>query len=290
MSEPVAIDAHQHFWSVARKDYHWMTPQSGVLLRDYRPEDLEPLLVRRGIVATILVQAAQTEEETRYLLEVAEATPFVAGVVGWVDFTAPSAPTRIREFCAHPLLVGLRPMVQDIEDDDWLLRRDIAPAIEAMVEHHLVFDALVHPRHLPRLAAFLDRYPDLPVVLDHGAKPLIRDRILDPWRADIAAIAARGQTLCKVSGLITEADASWTEEDLRPYVAHLISCFTPRRLMWGSDWPVLNVAGTYDCWLDAANALLSGFSLAQRSAVFGGNAAAFYLSSRGRRLQPGGFA
>jgi L-fuconolactonase len=283
MPDAVRIDAHQHFWEVARGDYHWMTPGSGPLLRDFGPDDLAPLLQRHGIAATILVQAAQTVAETRYLLDIAGRTPFVAGVVGWVDFTSPSAPDDIAALAANPLLVGLRPMVQDLDDDDWLLRRDLRPAIEAMIAHGLVFDALVYPRHLPRLAAFLDRHGDLPVVLDHAAKPLIRDGVLDPWRADIAAIAARGRTLCKISGLVTEAAPQWTAGDLEPYIGHLLECFGPRRLMWGSDWPVMTVAADYDGWVATSRTLLSGLSPAESDAVFGANAISFYLSSRGRR-------
>lgn len=287
MPEPVAIDAHQHFWSTGRDDYGWLTPDSGALYRDYGPDDLAPLLEVSGIGATILVQAAPSLAETRYLLEIAARTPFVAGVVGWADFTAPSAASDIGALAADPLLVGLRPMVQDIEDDDWLLRRDLAAAIAAMAQHRLVFDALVHPRHLPRLAAFLDRYPGLRAVLDHGAKPFIRAGIFDPWRADMAAVAARPGIVCKLSGLATEATPDWTAATLRPYVDHLLAVFGPERLLWGSDWPVLTNAGSYGRWHDAASELLGELSGAERAAVFGGNARAVYCAHRGRRFTGG---
>lgn len=277
------IDAHHHFWTVARGDYGWLTPATGVLYRDYGPHDLAPHLARHGIIATVLVQAAQTEAETQFLLDVAKRTAFVAGVVGWVDFTAGNAAATIAEYAQNPLLLGLRPMVQDLPDDDWLLRPDLRPAMDAMVTHGLVFDALVYPRHLPRLAAFLDRYPDLPVVLDHAAKPMIRDAILDPWRADIAAIAARKRTFCKVSGLVTEAAENWTVEDLTPYVDHLLEVFGPQRLMWGSDWPVLEQAGGYAAWRETAETLFASLAPEDAAAVFGGNAARFYLARRGRR-------
>src|ERR1700761_9633036 len=277
------IDAHHHFWTVARGDYGWLTPDTGVLYRDYGPGDLLPHLTEHGISATILVQCAETVAETHFLLEIAQRTPWIAGVVGWVDFTASDAPRVIAELARDPMLVGLRPMVQDLPDDDWLLRRDLKAAMDAMVEHGLVFDALIYPRHLPRLAAFLDRYPDLAVVLDHGAKPFIRDKVLDPWRADVAAIAARPRTLCKISGLATEAAAGWSADDLKPYVDHLRSVFGARRLMWGSDWPVLTRAGSYSSWRKAAELLLAELSAEARDAVFGGNAERFYLSHRGRR-------
>jgi L-fuconolactonase len=283
MIEAMMIDAHQHFWTVARGDYGWLMPDSGVLYRDYGPGDLLPHLAEHEISATILVQCAETVAETRFLLDIAQRTPFVSGVVGWVDFTAPDAPALIAELVRDPLLVGLRPMVQDVPDDDWLLRRDLKAAVDAMVEHGLVFDALIYPRHLPRLATFLDRFPDLEVVLDHGAKPFIGDAVLDPWRADVAAIAARPRTLCKISGLATEAAASWNANDLRPYVDHLKSVFGATRLIWGSDWPVLNKAGSYASWRKAAESLLSDLSSEDRDAVFGRNAERFYLSRRGRR-------
>ncbi len=275
------IDAHQHFWAVARGDYGWLTPNSGVLYRDYRPDDLAPHLARHGIAATILVQAAETVAETRFLLDIAQRTPFVAGVVGWVDFTAPDAPARIAELAQDRLLVGLRPMVQDIADDDWLLRADLRPAMDTMVACGLCFDALVLPRHLPQFPVFIDRYPDLAIVLDHAAKPFIRKGLLDPWRADIAAIAARPRITCKLSGLVTEAAQDWTVDALRPFVAHLLTCFGPGRLMWGSDWPVVQTAGGYQAWRTAAEQLLAGLDESSRAAVFGGNAAAFYLQRRG---------
>jgi L-fuconolactonase len=277
------IDAHHHIWSVARGDYGWLTPETGVLYRDYGADDLRPFLTQHGIDATILVQAAETTAETHFLLDAAAKATFVAGVVGWVDFTAPNVRSAVEELAQNPLLVGLRPMVQDLADDDWLLRADLRTAMQAMVDHRLVFDALVYPRHLPRLAAFLDRYPDLDVVLDHGAKPFIRDAVLDPWRADVAAIAARPRTLCKISGLVTEASPNWNVDDLRPYIDHLRSVFGASRLMWGSDWPVLEKAGTYTSWRTAAEHLLSNLPRGDQDAVFGGNAARFYLSHRGRR-------
>jgi L-fuconolactonase len=283
--KPPVIDAHHHFWSVERGDYHWMTPEEPSLYRDYGPQDLKPHLRHYGIDATILVQAAQTSDETRYLLDLADRSPFVAGVVGWVDFTASSAAADIANLAEHPLLVGIRPMVQDIEDDDWLLQRDLAPAMAAMVDHRLVFDALTLPRHLPRLAAFLDRYPELSVVVDHGSKPFIRQAILDPWRADMAAIAARPRTFCKISGLVTEAKSDWTVVDVKPYVDHIVESFGAERLMWGSDWPVVNLARGYCDWRNAAEQMLCGLSDHERAMIFGGSAERFYLGSRGRSVR-----
>ncbi len=222
------------------------------------------------------------------MLGLAAASPTVAGVVGWVDFTAADAADVIADLASDPLLVGFRPMVQDIPDDDWLLRPDLAPAFRALVVHGLVFDALALPRHLSRLLVVVDRHPDLAVVIDHGAKPFIKDGRLDPWRADMAALAARPNVVCKLSGLVTEAGPDWSVETLRPYVDHLLAVFGPERLLWGSDWPVVNLAGGYDRWREASLVLLAGLTEAERAALLGGNAARLYLRARGRadQVQP----
>ncbi len=277
------IDAHQHFWRVDRGDYGWLTPNTGPIYRDFGPADLAPLLARNGIAETILVQAAPTVAETEYLLAIARGTPFVAGVVGWVDFEAPDAAAQIARLAADPLLVGLRPMVQDIADDDWLLGPKLDAAFQALVAQGLVFDALVLPRHLSRLARRLDRHPDLSVVLDHGAKPEIRDRRMAPWDADIAALAARKNIVCKISGLVTEAAADWRAEDLAPYVDHLIACFGGDRVMFGSDWPVATLASDYDRWVATAERLTTSLTAAEREAFWGGTARRIYLGERGRK-------
>ncbi len=271
------IDAHQHFWRLDRGDYGWLTPALGAIYRDFGPGDLAPILARHRIGRTILVQAAPTPAETRWLLEVARATPFVAGVVGWADFDAPDAADVIAAFADEPALAGLRPMVQDIADDDWLLRARLAPAFDAMVAHDLVFDALVLPRHLPRLARVLDRHPALAVVVDHGAKPGIRLREIDAWRADMAVVAAHPAACCKLSGLVTEARPGDDAGDLAPWIDALVDLFGPHRLIWGSDWPVVELAGGYDRWRAIATASLAGLSPSERDAVLGGNAERVYL-------------
>jgi L-fuconolactonase len=276
------IDSHQHFWRLSRGDYGWLTPALGEIHRDFEPADLSPLLARHAIGATILVQAAPSEAETRFLLGLAAATPFVAGVVGWSDFEAPDAPARIAALAADPLLVGLRPMVQDIPDPGWLARPGLAPAFAAMKAHGLVFDALVKPPQIPTLLALLERETELPVVVDHGAKPDLAGADLSDWRAGIAALAARPNTACKLSGLVTEAGPDWSEATLAPVVAHLLSCFGPERLLWGSDWPVVTLAASYDRWLAAAERLTATLPPAGRAAIFGGNAARIYLADRGR--------
>lgn len=277
------IDSHQHFWTLSRGDYGWLTEKLAPIYRDFGPDDMTPHLARNGIDRTIVVQAAPTVAETEFMLGIATKSPSVAGVVGWADFERPDAPLTIARLAANPLLVGLRPMIHDIPDDKWMLRKNLAPAFAAMIEHNLVFDALVQPRHLPHLKMLAERYPSLPVVVDHAAKPFIRESKLDPWRADIAAIAAHPSTVCKMSGMATEASAQWTASDLKPYVDHLLDVFGPGRILWGSDWPVLNLAGGYSRWVEATDILLQGLREHDRDAILGGNAADVYLRKRGRR-------
>ncbi|KPA20289.1 Amidohydrolase [Shimia sp. SK013] len=243
------IDAHQHFWKLARGDYSWLTPELEPLYRDFEPKDLKPLLKAAGIDGTIAVQAADTEAETEYLLSLADTHDWILGVVGWTDLEAPDAPAKIEQMARHPKLVGFRPMIQNIEDDAWMLKDNLRPALAAMVAHNLTFDALVMPHHLGHLLTFLGRYPTLRVVIDHGAKPEIRDGHFETWAENMTQIAKTSQSFCKLSGLTTEASPEWQTKDLLPYIAQILREFTPARVVYGSDWPVLNLASSYDAWL-----------------------------------------
>jgi|SRR5690348_13407428 L-fuconolactonase len=278
------IDAHHHLWTLARSDYGWLTSDLAPIYRDFHLSDLAPLLASAGIDGTILVQAAPTEAETAFLLDIAEASETVCGVVGWADFDAGDAADRIEGLAGKKMLVGLRPMVQDIADDDWLLKPELLPLLTAMAGHGLVFDALVLPRHLPRLVQVVDRHPDLQFVLDHCAKPRLASRDIAEWKRHIAEIAKRPNTVCKFSGLATEAKADWQIADLRAAADHVRDCFGPQRLLWGSDWPVVNLAGGYQRWFAAAETLLDDLSSADKADVFGGNAGRIYLAKRGRRI------
>lgn len=273
---PARIDAHQHFWEVQRGDYGWLVPEIGRIFRDYRPDDLLAHLRTCGIDGTVLVQAAPTVAETEYLLSIAARTPFVFGVVGWVDFESPRALAQIDRLAADPKLVGIRPMIQDIADDDWMLRPRLRPVFQHLAARGLAFDALIFPRHLPRLLRLLDRHPELRCVVDHCAKPRIADGSFQPWATDIARIARETPAFCKISGLATEAGQGWTADMLRPYVEHVLEMFGPERCMWGSDWPVLENVATYEAWFEAAERLLAGLEAGARAALFGGNAARFY--------------
>ncbi|MGE0316175.1 MAG: amidohydrolase [Lautropia sp.] len=279
MSTP-RIDAHQHFWTLSRGDYGWLVPTLAPLYRDVEPAELRPLLARHAIDATVLVQAAPTEAETRFLLAIADAHPFVRGVVGWADLAAPDAVLRIDALAHHPALKGLRPMLHDVSPDDWVDTAPIGAALDAMAARGLVFDALVRPANLPPLLARVARHPSLAVVVDHGAKPVIgagaSARPDGDWVAAMRALAALPNVSCKLSGLLTEAPPGADAATLRPVVEVLLACFGPRRLIWGSDWPVLTLASTYDGWLEVTADLLRDASDAERAAIMGGNAARVY--------------
>lgn len=271
------IDAHQHFWRIDRGDYGWLSKDAfPKLYRDFLPADLAPLLAQGGVDRTILIQAAESVAETEFMLDLAAETPFVAGVVGWVDFASPAAAAEIARLAGRPMLKGMRPMLQDIPDDEWILRPEVEPAVGALVEHGLRFDALIKPPHLPAIRRFLDRNPDLPVVIDHGAKPEIAAGRIDDWAEHIRAIARDSHAVCKLSGIATEAAPGWTVETMRPYVEVLLEAFGPSRLMFASDWPVLTENGDYLGWLATVEALTAGLAPADRDRLFGGTAAAFY--------------
>ena len=277
----VRIDAHQHFWQVERGDYFWLTPALEPLYRDFQPDDLAPLLAAAGVERSLLVQAAQTVAETEYMLSLAEAADFIAGVVGWVDFESPQAPDELARLAETPALKGLRPMIQDIADPDWMLHPALAPAYAALTSAGLVFDALVKPPHLANLITLVDRHPEMTAVIDHGAKPDIGGWApggpeAGTWAAQMRALAERPQISCKLSGLVTEASPDWTLDDLRPYVEVILEAFGPRRVLWGSDWPVLLLAGDYPRWRAATDQLLAELSDDERDQVLGGTAARVY--------------
>jgi len=276
------IDAHQHFWDPLRGDYGWLTPELQTLYRVFGPDDLKPLRDAANIARTVVVQAAPTVDETRYLLDLARNDASIAGIVGWVPLDAPNAVDLIDELVREPKFKGLRPMLQDLPDDRWIENPELAPAVHALIEHDLGFDALIFSRHVPSLKVFAARFPELRIVVDHGAKPQIKegkedDVVWQSWADGIAELAALPQRLhCKLSGLATEAAPGWTVATLKPYVDHLLEHFGPERLMWGSDWPVLNLNGDYAHWFDAARQLTSRLDAPSQEAIFGDTARAFY--------------
>ncbi len=274
------VDSHIHLWQIARGDYDWMTgPGTEILApiqRDFAAEDLRPLLDRAAVDRVVLVQAAATVAESRFLLQQAAAMPEVAGVVGWVAMDDAGAEDSLEDLATDPAFKGVRPMIHDIPDLDWMLGEALTPAFEALMRRDLTFDCLVRPVHLPNLLTLLRRHPDLRAVICHGAKPEIEAGHFTGWAAQMTALARDTAAFCKLSGLITEAGPGWTPAGLRPYVEHLLEVFGPKRLIWGSDWPVLTLTASYDDWWTAAQGLLTDLSETEKAAVFGGNALRAY--------------
>jgi L-fuconolactonase len=270
------VDAHQHFWRLGDPGRDWPPPELAALHRDFTPDELAPLLKTHGIGRTVLVQSLPLESDTLALLDLADGNDVIAAVVGWTDLKAPGAPRRIARLAARPKLRGLRPMLQDLLDDAWLDDPALEPAVRAMIANGLVFDALVRPRQLPALARFALAWPALTIVIDHAAKPDLAASQLDPWRTGMQVLARLPNVACKLSGLVTEAAPGWQLHELRPCVAGLLAWFGPQRLLWGSDWPVLNLAADYGRWLAACEALLDHLDIEARAAVFGLNACRIY--------------
>ncbi len=273
------IDAHQHFWRLARGDYAWLKPELGALYRDFEPADLAPLLARAGIAQSIAVQAAPSAAETEHLLALAARTPFVAGVVGWIDFESPHALEDLARLAARPKLVGLRPMVQDLADVRWMLRPALRPVFEALEKRALAFDALVQPQHLEALVELVERHPGLRVVIDHGAKPAIREGAgwagRARWEERLRVLAAAGCSV-KLSGLLTEARPGAGFDELAPFVETLLEEFGAAHVLWGSDWPVVLLAADFERWRELSLQLLRGLSPGEQARVLGGNAREFY--------------
>ncbi|MBC9035082.1 amidohydrolase family protein [Sphingomonas sp. JC676] len=270
------FDAHQHFWKIGGPGQSWPDAEWPAIYRDFLPDDLRAAAEDFELVGSVLVQSQPADIDTDWMFETAGADPTVKAIVGWVDFERAGAPERIAALAARPRLRGLRPMLQSIEDSAWILRAEIAPSIEAMLAHGLRFDALIEPRHLGPLHQFATRWPDLPIVIDHGAKPFAARGELDPWRDDIAALATLPNLYCKLSGLRTEQSAGRPASDLAPYVAHLVELF-PTRLMWGSDWPVLLHTGdSYADWIRTALDLAAPSTEDAKADLFERVATGFY--------------
>lgn len=270
------VDAHQHFWKLSRGDYDWLTDDLAKIRRDFLPEHLKPHLAAAGVDRTILVQAAETLAETEFLLRLADENALIGAVVGWVDLGTSQAKANLDRLALHPRLKGIRPVLQDMADPLFVLHPEVLADIAHAHELGLRFDALIRPRHLPVITALADRFPGLPIVVDHVAKPFIAKGVTQPWGDDFRALARRGNVCVKISGMVTEAADDWTAADLRPYVDHLKDLFGAHRLMFGSDWPVLELAGTYEGWHSAVKELTSLWTAAEQADFFGGTAARFY--------------
>jgi L-fuconolactonase len=271
------IDAHQHFWRYNAEEYGWIGSAMDILKHDYLPSDLRPLQRANGIDGTVVVQARQTLEETRWLLSLADAHPFVQGVVGWVDLRSPRLREQLTQFAQHPKLVGVRHVIHDEDDDCFMLREAFVRGISMLSEFGLTYDLLLFPKHLPVACTLVAQFPNQRFVLDHIAKPPIREGALEPWATDIRKLAAFPNVFCKVSGMVTEADwQHWTPETFTPYLDIVFEAFGAERLMIGSDWPVCTLAGSYAQVMQIVTAYLARRTKAEREAVMGKTAATFY--------------
>ena len=271
------IDAHQHFWLYSPQEYGWIDDSMASLRRDFLPYDLEPELRGNDFRGCVAVQARQTLDETRWLLELAAQSAFVLGVVGWVDLKSPRLRSQLESFAANPKLVGIRHIVQGEPDDRFLLQPEFLSGVAMLEEFGLAYDILIYPRHLAVAAEFARRLPGQRLVLDHLAKPPIREGSLQAWARGIRELAVLPNVFCKLSGLVTEADwQGWKAEDIRPCLDVAFECFGPTRLMIGSDWPVCTVAAPYGRAMNVVKDYLSAFTSEVREAVLGGNAQRFW--------------
>jgi L-fuconolactonase len=282
----MTIDSHQHFWRYHSVRNAWITDAMALLKRDFLPEELEPELAANGIDGTVVVQVDQSEEETLFLLDLAERNERIAGVVGWVDLSAPSVEKRLQFYSQYKKLRGFRHIAQ-AEPDDFLTGRDFTRGISLLREFGFVYEILIYPKQLPAAIELVSRFPEQPFVLNHMAKPLIKDGIREPWASYMRTIAQNPNVFCKVSGLVTEADwLHWKPEDIRPYLDVVFEASGPERLMFGSDWPVCLLAGSYRRVKEMLDAYVDAHVPQNKENIFGGNAMRFY----GLKAAPRGFA
>lgn len=271
------IDAHQHFWLYEADEYPWIDDDKGALKVDYLPDDLTPLMAETGIDGTVAVQARQNLRETEFLLELADGYDYIRGVVGWVDLRAPDVAAQLERFAPHPRMVGVRHIVHDEADDRFMLGGSFLEGLAQLKPYNLTYDLLLFPRHLQVAIDVVKRFPEQVFVLDHISKPFIKDAILEPWKSGMRQLASFDNVSCKVSGMVTEAAwEKWTQEDYRPYLDVVFDCFGVDRLMFGSDWPVCTLSGSYSEVVGIVRTYIEALSDEERTKIMGGNAAAFY--------------
>jgi L-fuconolactonase len=274
------VDAHQHFWDPGRGDYGWLKPDNPIH-RVFGTNDLRPLLVQTGVDATILVQAAPTPAESDYMLGIARKTPWVLGVVGWIDLEAADAAGEVLRRAGDPHFLGVRPMLQDLADPGWILQPGLTPALNAIAAEGMVFDALILPLQVRAITELATRHPQLSIVLDHAAKPRLGDAdAMAAWARGVEALAALPNVTCKVSGLLTELQPGGTRDDVARAIGVLFDLFGASRLLWGSDWPVLMLAGDYQDWFELAREAIAAKDSSAVRAVMGENALRIYRPRR----------
>lgn len=264
----MTIDAHHHLWKYNDHDYVWMSDKMKALRRDFLMPELEGVMRETGVTGTVAVQARQTVEETEWLLDLAAQHPPILGVVGWVPLIERGVATVLERFARHPRLKAVRHVLHDEPDDFYMLRADFNRGIGMLCDYKLAYDILIFERHLPQTVQFVDRHPDQVFVVDHIAKPRIREGVLSPWRERMKELARRENVYCKISGMATEADwETWTPDMLRPYFDVALSTFGPGRLMFGSDWPVLTIAGGYQRWVKTFRSFISELSTDEQESI-----------------------
>lgn len=267
------IDSHVHFWRIGENGQVWPGPELTAIHRDFLEADFIAASAGHAVAGVVLVQSQPDPRDTEWLLSLAAESDLVLGVVGWADLEAEDAATRVERLARRPKLCGLRPMLQDMADDSWINRPALAPAFAAMEASGLVLDALVRPRHLPHLSRFSEAHPQLAIVVDHAAKPPVAEGRLEPWRSELEALAQHPNLFCKLSGLSSEAAADQPAAALRPYLEAVLSAFPPERLLWGSDWPVVDTRSEWSDWLSVC---LGAVAERDRERVFFGTAASVY--------------
>lgn len=277
----LTIDSHQHFWRLDQPrpfDYAWLdAPAMAPIRRDFLPEDLQPQLRAAGVDRSVFVQTQHHLEENAWALSLADRHDFIAGVVGWVDLADEDCEEQVLRFSEHPKFVGVRHVTQDEPDDDFIVRPQVLRGLKVLEKHGVPFDLLFYLKHLRHVPALATQLPELPMVIDHLAKPRIKDHAMDDWLPHLKAAAAFTNIYCKLSGLITEADwRHWTTDDLKPYVQAALTVFGPGRLMFGSDWPVCELAGSYRRAYQAIVDALGPLSETERAMIFGDTARCFY--------------
>lgn len=275
----LVIDSHQHFWQHSQPfDYSWQDAEElAPIRRDYLPADLEPQIKQAGVDRTVFVQTQHNVEENRWVLKLAEEYNFIAGIVGWVDLASEKCEEQLEEFKDHPKFVGIRHITQDEPDDDFIVRPEVLRGLKVLQKHQVPFDLLFYVKHLGHAATLARELPELPMVIDHLAKPHIKDGVTEDWIANFRAAARFPNVFCKLSGMITEADwNTWKPADLKPYVETALECFGPERCMFGSDWPVCELAGTYEQVHSALVEVLGPIGESESAAIFGQTATRFY--------------
>jgi L-fuconolactonase len=279
---PMRLDAHQHFWRYHPTEYPWMTDRMGILKHDFLPQDLEPLLAGIGFDGCVAVQARQNLEETRWLLELAEKHTFIKGVVGWVDLRSDRLSAQLERFASHPKLVGVRHIVHDEADDNFMLGVDFRCGIAQLLDFNLTYDLLLFPKHLPVAVQLVKEFPDQLFVLDHIAKPNIAEGLIDPWRDNLRILADSPNVFCKLSGMVTEAQWNqWRPADFHRYLDIVLEAFGPGRLMIGSDWPVCTLSGQYDEVMKIVTEYVQKLTLTEQAAILGENCARVYQIDTG---------